>query len=108
MPHLAPDAAVLMSLPVSVPVVMLVALRFVTVNRLQLNVPAEMYDADNVPVVMLDADRFETVILLASSVPVWMFVAVSNPVMIFPLEMMVVLQFDAPIESRVAIDPRPE
>jgi len=57
---------------------------------------------------MLDALRFDTVSRLQFNVPVWMFVAVKSPVMILPPEMMVVSQFDAPMEFKVAMEPKPE
>jgi len=69
--------------------------------------PEAIRSADSVPVVMLPAFNFETVSLLQSSVPVWIFDAVSRPVMIFPLEMMVVSQLEAPTELRVARVPCP-
>jgi len=74
--------------------------------------------ADSVPAVMLFADRFVTVIaeqsnvppeiLVADNEPVWIFDAVSRLLMIFPLEIMVVSQLEAPTALSVESVPSPE
>lgn len=89
----------------SVPVLMLVALKFETFIRLQLRVPAEIRLADMVPVVILLALRFETVIRLQLSVPAEILSADSVPVVILAADIDPVVMLLAEIVQAPIVPP---